>query len=99
MSPAKYPALPTTLMTLLGPVAVELKDKWDDADAWGLWQRERRTIEIDKRLARNHQWSTLFHELMHATLDDSGLSNLLTEPQQEALCDASATARMRERFG
>jgi len=41
----------------------------------------------------------LYHELTHAALDDSGLSQGMTDAMQESFCEAMATARMRERFG
>lgn len=94
-----YPKLPHSVMTMLGPVPVRLVKDWKDESAWGMWHRDRRTIEIDARQTPELQWSTFFHEVTHCALDDSGLANILTEPQQEALCDAMATARMRERFG
>jgi hypothetical protein len=95
----KYPPLPKTVTTMLGPVPVELVDKFADDDSFGQWHRERRTIEILKGLSREIQWSTLFHEIVHTALDDSGVACVLTEPQQEAICECISTARMRERFG
>lgn len=79
-------------------MVVGLKD--DDGDtAWGLWKLETRVIELEQNAPRALQWTTLYHELVHAALDDSGLGNLFTDAQQEAICDAMASARMRERFG
>lgn len=95
------PALPTTVMGLGGPITVDVADKLTDEDGahcWGLWLATTRVVRIEKQ-DRRHMWATLYHELVHAALDDSGLSNLLTEPQQEGICDAIATARVRERFG
>jgi hypothetical protein len=46
-----------------------------------------------------HQWRTLFHELTHVALDDSGLSNGMNDELVEAVCDAVATQRVREMFG
>ncbi len=34
-----------------------------------------------------------------AALDDSGISQGMTEAMQETLCECMASARMRERFG
>ena len=102
MTPAKWPPIPKTVVTIQGTVPVMLvaglKDE-DGEEAWGLWCRRHRTIEIELTLPPPMQWSAYFHELMHAALDDSGLANLLTDTQQEALCDASASARIRELFG
>lgn len=89
-------------MGLGGPITIEVLEKLLDEDGghcWGLWLAPERRIKIEKNAKREHMWGTFYHELVHAALDDSGLSNLLTEPQQEALCDAMSTARMRERFG
>lgn len=98
----KPPAFPALVMGLGGPIAVEVVDRLTDEDGghcWGIWHPPQRKVRIEKNPSRDHMWATLYHELTHAALDDSGLANLLTEPQQEAICDAFATARMRERFG
>lgn len=98
----KCPALPKTVMAPGGPVTVEVCDKLTDEDGahcLGLWLSRERRIKVERHPQPRQMWLVFYHELVHAALDDSGLSNLLTEPQQEALCDALATARMRERFG
>lgn len=58
-----------------------------------------RTIEVATTATKRHQWRTLYHELAHAALDDSGVSQGMSEAMQETICEAMATARMRERFG
>ena len=50
-------------------------------------------------LFRSQRWRTFYHELTHVAVIDSGLANNLRDKIHEALCDAMATARMRERFG
>ncbi len=98
----KYPALPATVEAPGGTVAVLLKPALRHADGtecWGMWDAANRTIEIASTAARRHQWRTLFHELTHAALDDSGISQGMSDAMQETLCEALATARMRERFG
>ena len=98
----KYPALPRTVMGLSGPITVQIVDRLHDDDGthcWGLWQQVGRRVQVERSTDKAHQWNVLFHELVHAALDDSGVANLLTEPHVEALCDAIASARMRERFG
>lgn len=98
----KYPPIPKHVNTMRGPVPIKIVDglKDDDGDtAWGLWQLKPRRIELEKSAPLALQWTTLYHEIVHAALDDSGLGNLFTDQQQEAICDAIATARMRERFG
>jgi Zn-dependent peptidase ImmA (M78 family) len=71
----------------------------DQSEAWGTWEPHTRTVEIDRSAPPAHQWRTLFHELAHVALDDAGLSNGMHDDLVEAVCDAIATARMRERFG
>jgi Zn-dependent peptidase ImmA (M78 family) len=95
------PPLPATVMAPGGPITVTVVAKLQDAgeDLWGVWKLDERAILIQRHRNKKHMWSTLYHELVHAALDDSGLSNMLTDQQQEMLCDAMATARMRERFG
>lgn len=98
----KYPALPKSVRGLSGPIAVELVDALKDEDGghcWGLWLTVGRRIRVERSTDKRHEWSVLYHELTHAALDDSGLSNLLTDAQQEALCDALSSARLQERFG
>jgi hypothetical protein len=98
----KYPNLPTTVEAPGGTIAVVLKPTLrhaDGTDCWGMWDAANRTIELATTAAKRHQWRTLYHELCHAALDDSGISQGMTEAMQETLCEALATARMRERFG
>ena len=100
--PPAYPRLPTNVEAAGGPVIVKLrtaKVMAEDKEVWGSWDESSRTIELDARVHPRHQWRVFFHELMHATLADAGLENLFPEPTVEALCDAVATARMREKFG
>jgi Zn-dependent peptidase ImmA (M78 family) len=99
----KYPALPATVEAPGGTITVLLKPTLrhaDGTDCWGLWDASTRTIEIATATAvKRHQWRTLFHELTHAALDDAGISQGMTDAMQETLCEALATARMREKFG
>lgn len=97
----RLPALPTTVMAAAGPITVKLVDKLEDGGVgcWGLWIADEREVRIERHKSRAHMWRILYHELTHAALGDSGLDNLLTDQQQEAICEAVATQRMRERFG
>ena len=99
----KYPALPATVEAPGGTITVLLRPTLrhaDGTDCWGLWDASNRTIEIATATAvKRHQWRTLFHELTHAALDDAGISQGMTDAMQETLCEAMATARMREKFG
>jgi hypothetical protein len=98
----KYPALPSSVMAPGGPVTVEIVPKCVDDDGghcWGLWRQADRKIVVERNAYPRHMWVTLYHEMVHVALDDAGLSNMLTEAQQEGIADAIATARVRERFG
>jgi Zn-dependent peptidase ImmA (M78 family) len=71
----------------------------DGTECWGIWDDSTRTILLDKSANRRHQWRVLYHELAHVALSDAGLDNGIGDELVEAICDAVATARMRERFG
>lgn len=99
-----YPKLPSKVMGAGGPVTIKLRNSRmlaedKEREVWGTWDESRREIELDTRGSMPHQWRVFFHELTHAMLSDSGLENLLTDQVVEAICDANATARMREKFG
>lgn len=96
-----YPKLPALVAMPAGPVTVLVKPitlKGEEG-AVGWWDADSRTVTISPTLERRLQWATLYHELTHAMLSDSGLDYLIDDKMQEALCEANATARMRERFG
>ncbi len=65
----------------------------------GEYAHETRTIRLSSRLRGRQRWHTFYHEWVHAALTDSGLWNQLSTAKAETLCDALATARVRERFG
>ncbi len=97
-----WPAIPTRVEGAGGPITVKRvkRARSDDGKAcWGTWDASKREIEIDRSPSREYQLHTLFHELTHAALDDAGIANLLSDAGQEAVCDAMATARMRELRG
>ncbi len=95
--------LPKTVSAPGGAVTVEVKKSGQvrsgSTEAWGTWEAHTRRIEIDGSSSLLHQWRTLFHELTHVALDDSGLSNGMPDELVEAVCDAVATQRVRETFG
>jgi hypothetical protein len=97
----KYPALPRELEGPAGTISIIKKTPivCEGVACWGLWDEATRTISIDPTAPPRHQWKVLFHEMAHVALDDSGLSNGLSDELVEALCDAVSVARMRERFG
>jgi Zn-dependent peptidase ImmA (M78 family) len=96
-----YPKVPTRADALAGEVRIQLRRRTnvDGKDAWGSWEENMRAIEIDTTATPRHQWHTLYHELAHAALADSGVEEILSDQIVEAVCDCIATARMRERFG
>jgi Zn-dependent peptidase ImmA (M78 family) len=97
------PPLPKTVEAPGGTITILFKPTLrhpDGTECWGLFDIANRTIEIATATAtRRHQWRTLFHELTHAALDDSGISQGMPDVMQETICEALATARMREKFG
>ncbi len=98
----KYPPIPKTVEAAGGVIVVTFKPvlkHGDGSDCWGMWDPSLRTIELLSAAPKRHQWRVLYHELTHAALDDSGLSQGMTDAMQESFCEAMATARMRERFG
>ena len=98
----KWPPIPKTIEAPGGRVTIVFKPFLkhpDGTECWGTWEIATRTIELLSTAPKRHQWRVLYHELAHAALDDSGLSQGLPEPLEESLCEAIATARMRERFG
>lgn len=97
-----WPAIPKRIEGAGGPITV-LRVKHarsDDGRAcWGTWEAAKREIQIDRSASREHQLRTLFHELVHAALDDAGVSYLLSDEGQETICEAISSARMRELRG
>ena len=89
------PDLPTEISSLLGFVTVELVDTiGDDNDTYGEWSHCRRAIKIKVGLPNAIAWHTLWHEIMHMILNDSGVAHALTKRQEEAVCDAYATFKV-----
>ena len=86
---------PGETRSLLGPVSVELVDiVGDDSDTCGEWNHNRRIIRIRAGLPDEVAQHTLWHEIMHMILNDSGVSHSLTKRQEEAVCDAYATFKV-----
>lgn len=91
---AKASALPAYLI-ILGrkwSVTVEEEDL-EEATCFGKTDTHAQTITIYARPhelwpARGTQWSTLFHEAIHATLQVSGVGALLPGGKEEAVCVA-----------
>ncbi len=98
----KWPAIPASVEGAGGPIGIRKvkRARSDDGRAcWGTWEPSTRTVELDRSASPQHQLRTLFHELTHAALDDAGVAYLLSEEGAETICEAIATARMRELRG
>jgi hypothetical protein len=90
---------PTSMETIAGRVEVRLVPNLyaDSTKVWGVWWWGKRLIEIEANAPTWIRWHTLHHELCHVSLDASGLANVTPDKMQEAICDAMASNRMRER--
>lgn len=103
--PAKrYPAIPAEVEAPGGRVSVEVADGLDDKKnedeiVMGHYHMIDRTIRVRRKMRREQQWRTYFHELTHLWLSDAGLSNGLPGELEEGIADAIASGMMRERFG
>ena len=90
--------MPAEVSSLLGPVTVEVVDTvGDDSENCGEWSHNRRAIKIRAGLPDSVAQHTLWHEIMHVILNDSGVSHSLTKRQEEAVCDAYATFKVSAR--
>lgn len=103
--PRRYPSLPREVQGAGGTITVHLVDRItadgvdEDHDVLGVFRAVTRRIEILRALRGDQRWLVFYHELAHAALWDSGAANALPHPAEEIVCDAIATARLRERFG
>ncbi len=105
--PAKrYPPIPKSIDAPSGVISIEFSDDLDgknpkpeDADTMGQYDQLNRLISLRRKMSRRQAWYTLFHEMTHLWLDESGLSNGLSHELEEALCNAVATGLMRYKFG
>lgn len=99
----RYPRLPAVVQGAGGTITVAIVSKIEGGDAehdmLGVFRATERRIEVLASLRGDQRWLVLFHELAHAALWDSGASNHLPDAVEEAVCDAIATARIREKFG
>lgn len=100
-----YPEIPSSLQAPGGkvkvtfsPADVSLRME-DGTEVWGYWDEGKREVRVSRAPNARQQWKVYYHELAHVAITDAGLDNLLSNDLHEALCDAVATQRMRERFG
>jgi hypothetical protein len=75
-----------------GPIVVVTVPKLrrGEQKLMGEWNSASRQITLKAGLQPDAAAMTLFHEIVHSWLFDTGVANLLTEPQQESVCDAVA---------
>ena len=100
--PRQFPPLPKMVDGPVGPFRVVLgtiDNERSDEENFGVWSELHREMRINKDHPRWQQWVSYFHEHTHVALSDSGVDEMLSKKQMEAVCDAVATARFRERFG
>lgn len=106
--PSVYPPLPESVEGPAGPVKVVLCDVLaaDNGQVlFGQFDGSVRQIRIATRIPERgavtlrQRWFVLYHELVHLAFYDSGGDNIVKNKMQEFVCDAIATARLRERFG
>ena len=98
---SKYPPIPKVIDAPGGRVKVQFVKKIVSGghECWGLWEDHTRTISLSIESTPRHHWKVFFHEWSHVAITDAGLDDILDEKTHEALCNAFAAARMRERFG
>lgn len=96
----RYPSLPKRVSGAGGDLTVVLVDApGGDKENMGHFDPTIRHIEVAKALRGDQRWMVFFHEVTHAALWDSGAHNAVPGAAEEIVCDAIATARLRERFG
>lgn len=101
----KWPPIPRSVMGAGGPIKVRLVDAiepdagkpvGDNSKTFGMWEGNKRLIRIVNNESIAFQWSCLYHEMVHAALYDSGLTNLMSDENEESIADAISTARCAE---
>lgn len=92
-----WPPVPKRLEGIAGAIRVRLvrRVRVQGDVCWGSWQADKRLVTIDCGAPREHQWTTLFHELTHSALHDTGHTAQLSEAGEEAICHAMASLQTR----
>ena len=93
----RWPTIPARVEGMGGPITVRLvkRVRVRGQACWGSWDDSTRTICLESGAPRRHQWTTFFHELTHSGLDDAGLTDLLSDHGNEAICRAMASLHIR----
>lgn len=92
----RLPPIPKTVHTAMGEVKVEQVKKVDKEDSLGEYNIDLRVIRVKKGLEKVQKHQTVFHEWVHVVLTDAGVADVLDSSQEEAVCNAIATARVNE---
>lgn len=91
---------PKQVKGIAGPVKVLLLPQLEKTDKGeetaGRYYADKREIHVLSVQTIKDQWLTLYHELWHVALADSGMTHLLTEDSEEALADLLGLARVVE---
>lgn len=61
----------------------------DNGDTVGYYSPPEAVIYLDKTLDAEARRRVLLHELMHATISLSGITHLLEDKMEEAICDVA----------
>lgn len=93
------PPLPATVFSTHGEITVQIVEDLRDPDdatsrLFGYWNAFARVISVRADMHPTAAWLTLLHEQAHADLSEIGVK--LTEDQEEAVCNAIASARVAE---
>lgn len=104
--PNRFPPVPKSFVAPAGDVQVCVVSPADIAryadpgeELFGVYSQQERTIYLRSTIHGATRWRTLYHELAHVWLDDSGLRNGMAHDMEEAIADAVSTGLMRMRFG
>jgi hypothetical protein len=96
-APPEWPPLPSTVPSVLGPVPVRVTPdlRLGKEPLMGSWSSYARVIRVRAGIAPAAQWQALEHERVHMELWDAGVV-IGDEELEDRICDAVATARVRE---
>jgi len=89
----KLPPIPKKVWSVIGPIKVlKTNDLKSEAghDLYGIWNNDKRTIEIDKGQPREDDWRALLHEWIHSVLADATVD--IEGKLEEDVCNAIAGA-------
>jgi hypothetical protein len=95
------PPIPSSVSSVLGPVAVTVVDGLLDDDGevlLGRWLPEERRIELRAGMHPTTMLVTLWHEKIHLYLWDSG-AKPMDDSEEERICDALSVALVAEMMG